>query len=97
VPDGHILITEHFDKPGMIGKIGTVLGERGINIAATAVGRAPDHEQNGSQAGLRSSPAGGGTGRLAVMVVTTDSPVPEDVIREIVSIEGFHDGRAVTL
>jgi hypothetical protein len=31
------------------------------------------------------------------MVVTTDSPVPDEVIAKIVSIEGFQDGRAVTL
>jgi hypothetical protein len=31
------------------------------------------------------------------MVVTVDSPVPDEVIREIVSFEGFQDGRAVTL
>jgi hypothetical protein len=29
--------------------------------------------------------------------VTVDSPVPDEVIREIVSFEGFQDGRAVTL
>jgi D-3-phosphoglycerate dehydrogenase len=85
----HMAIFRYSDLPGMIGKIGTVLGEHGINIAATAVGREPDHE--------RGSPAGGGSGRLAVMVVTTDSPVPSEVIDKIVSIEGFQDGRAVTL
>jgi D-3-phosphoglycerate dehydrogenase len=85
----HMAIFRYSDVPGMIGKIGTVLGEHGINIAATAVGREPDHEPG--------SPAGGGTGRLAVMVVTTDSPVPDEVIAKIVSIEGFQDGRAVTL
>jgi D-3-phosphoglycerate dehydrogenase len=85
----HMAIFRYSDLPGMIGKIGTVLGEHGINIAATAVGREPDHE--------RESPAGGGTGRPAVMVVTTDSPVPDEVIAKIVSIEGFQDGRSVTL
>ena len=37
-------IFRYSDLPGMIGKIGTVLGEHGVNIAATAVGREPDHE-----------------------------------------------------
>ena len=82
-------IFRYSDLPGMIGKIGTVFGEHGVNIASTAVGREPDHEPG--------SPAGGGTGRLAVMVVTTDSPVPDDVLDEILSLEGFQDGRAVTL
>jgi D-3-phosphoglycerate dehydrogenase / 2-oxoglutarate reductase len=85
----NLAIFRYSDVPGMIGKVGTVLGEHGINIASTAVGRAPDHEPD--------APAGGGTGRLAVMVVTVDSPVPADVIGEIAAIEGFESGRAVTL
>jgi D-3-phosphoglycerate dehydrogenase len=85
----HLAVFRYSDVPGMIGKIGTVLGEHGINVASTAVGREPDHEPD--------SPAGGGSGRYAVMVVTVDSPVPDEVIREIVSFEGFQDGRAVTL
>jgi D-3-phosphoglycerate dehydrogenase len=85
----HLAIFRYSDVPGMIGKVGTVLGEHGINIASTAVGRAPDHEPD--------APAGGGSGRLAVMVVTVDSPVPAEVIGAITAIEGFEGGRAVTL
>jgi D-3-phosphoglycerate dehydrogenase / 2-oxoglutarate reductase len=85
----HLAVFRYSDVPGMIGKIGTVLGEHGINVASTAVGREPDHEPD--------SPAGGGSGRHAVMVVTVDSPIPDEVIRAIVSFEGFLDGRAVTL
>jgi D-3-phosphoglycerate dehydrogenase len=85
----HMAIFRYSDLPGMIGKIGSIFGDHGLNIASTAVGREPDHEPG--------SPAGGGTGRLAVMIVTTDQPVPENVIAQIVSLEGFHDGRAVTL
>jgi D-3-phosphoglycerate dehydrogenase len=33
----------------------------------------------------------------AVMVVTTDRPVPDDLLREIRSSDGFHDGRAISL
>jgi len=85
----HLAIFRYSDLPGMIGKVGTVLGEHGINIASTAVGRVPDHEPG--------SPAGGGTGRHAVMVVTVDSPVPAEVIDAITALEGFESGRAVTL
>jgi D-3-phosphoglycerate dehydrogenase len=85
----HVAIFRYSDVPGMIGRVGTVLGEHGINIASTAVGREPDHEPD--------SPAGGGSGRLAVMVVTVDSPVPENVIAAILALEGFQSGRAVTL
>ncbi len=38
-PKGNILIVRHEDKPGMIGKIATILGENGINIATMQVGR----------------------------------------------------------
>jgi D-3-phosphoglycerate dehydrogenase len=85
----HMAIFRYSDVPGMIGKVGTVFGEHGLNIASTAVGREPDHEPD--------KPAGGGSGRLAVMVVTTDSPVPDSVIAQILAIDGFQSGRAVTL
>jgi hypothetical protein len=66
-----------------------VFGEHGLNIASTAVGREPDHEPG--------QPAGGGTGRLAVMVVTADSPVSNEVLDAILALDGFQDARAVTL
>ena len=31
------------------------------------------------------------------MVVTTDAPVPPEVIEEILGLDGFQDGRAVVL
>ena len=31
------------------------------------------------------------------MVVTVDSPIPREVLDDILSLEGFQDGRAVTL
>lgn len=40
VPHGHMIVTEHTDRPGIIGKVGTLLGEAGINIAGMHVGRA---------------------------------------------------------
>jgi len=39
VPEGTLLVGPHIDKPGIIGKVGTILGNRGINIAAMHVGR----------------------------------------------------------
>lgn len=38
-PAKHMLIVPHSDKPGMIGHIGTVLGEYQINVAGMQVGR----------------------------------------------------------
>ncbi len=39
VPQKHTLFIRNEDRPGMIGKIGTILGEHGINIGNMAVGR----------------------------------------------------------
>jgi len=38
-PAEHMLIVPHIDKPGIIGKVGTIIGECGINIAGMQVGR----------------------------------------------------------
>jgi len=38
-PIGSVLVVEHLDKPGVIGKIGQVLGSNSINIGAMQVGR----------------------------------------------------------
>lgn len=38
-PTPHLIVSHHQDRPGVIGKFGTVLGSHGINIAAMQVGR----------------------------------------------------------
>jgi D-3-phosphoglycerate dehydrogenase / 2-oxoglutarate reductase len=61
-----------------------VFGQHGLNIVSAAVGRQPDGDHFGE-------------GALAAMAITTDRPVPSEVIDEIVASEGFVDGRAVAL
>jgi D-3-phosphoglycerate dehydrogenase len=39
VPDGDMLVLMNNDKPGVIGGIGTLLGQNGINIARMQFGR----------------------------------------------------------
>jgi D-3-phosphoglycerate dehydrogenase len=39
MPEGKLLLTKNIDKPGMVGKIGTVLGQNNINIARMDLGR----------------------------------------------------------
>ena len=39
IPEGSLLITRHDDVPGMIGRVGTVLGEAGVNISTMQVSR----------------------------------------------------------
>ncbi|RAL22661.1 phosphoglycerate dehydrogenase [Thermoflavimicrobium daqui] len=45
-PDGHLLFIQHQDRPGAIGRVGSVLGKYDINIATMQVGR----EEIGGQA-----------------------------------------------
>src|SRR5215510_3823446 len=39
IPRGHMLVMHNQDVPGVIGRIGTILGDRGINISAFHLGR----------------------------------------------------------
>jgi D-3-phosphoglycerate dehydrogenase len=80
--DEHLSLFRYSDVPGMIGRVGTCIGEAGINIVSAAVGRRDE--------------TAGADGE-AVMVVTTDAPVPADVIERIVGLDGFVDGRTITL
>ena len=38
-PEGHLLVFTNVDRPGVVGFIGTILGENKINIAQFQVGR----------------------------------------------------------
>jgi D-3-phosphoglycerate dehydrogenase / 2-oxoglutarate reductase len=82
--EDYITLFLYRDLPGMIGRVGTVFGEYGINIVSAAVGRQP---------GVPSDDDSG----LAAMAITTDIAVPRDVVDQIASSEGFEAGRSVTL
>jgi D-3-phosphoglycerate dehydrogenase len=38
-PHGVILVLENTDRPGMVGRIGTLLGQHGVNIATMSLSR----------------------------------------------------------
>jgi D-3-phosphoglycerate dehydrogenase / 2-oxoglutarate reductase len=82
IDEGHLALFRYQDVPGMVGRVGTAFGAHGVNISAAAVGR---------------QPPGTGGSDLAVMAITTDSPIPQAVIDEIVASDGFIAGRAVAL
>lgn len=42
VPADHALVFTYADEPGQVGRIGTVLGEAGINISTMAIGKRAD-------------------------------------------------------
>jgi len=39
IPEGNLIIMDHTDQPGIIGKMGSVLGNANVNIATMQVGR----------------------------------------------------------
>jgi D-3-phosphoglycerate dehydrogenase len=44
IPEGHILVFTNRDTPGVIGRVGTILGNNGINIAGIQLGRTAPKE-----------------------------------------------------
>ncbi len=76
-----LAIFRYRDKPGRIGRVGTLLGQAGVNINSAAVGHHGEAEEP----------------EEAVMIVTTDAPVSRDVVDEIASEDGFTAGRTITL
>ncbi len=82
--EGNITLFRYRDVPGMIGRVGTVFGQHGVNIVSAAVGRQPDGDTADELP-------------LAAMTITTDVPVPRSVVEEIAAGDGFVAGHTVTL
>jgi D-3-phosphoglycerate dehydrogenase len=80
----HITLFRYRDQPGMLGRAGTIFGRHGVNIISAAVGRLPDERQNSE-------------GHLAAMAITTSAPVPDEVVEQIASSDGFFAGETVPL
>ena len=79
--EGNLLVCRNLDVPGVIGKIGTILGEHGVNIANFALGR----ERGGAQ------PV------KALALVQVDAPVNEKVLAALSTIEALLEARPVSL
>jgi D-3-phosphoglycerate dehydrogenase / 2-oxoglutarate reductase len=79
--EGNLLFCRNWDVPGVIGRIGTILGEQGVNIANFALGR----ERTGPK------PV------KALAVVQVDAPVSETVLEALRTIEPLLEARLVKL
>lgn len=44
IPEGYVIVSRHLDKPGVIGRVSTLLGKSNINIAGMQVGRVQGKE-----------------------------------------------------
>ncbi len=76
-PSEHLLVVRNADQPGMIGKVGTIVGEAGVNIDDMAVGSSPEGEK-------------------ALMVLATDSAVPQEVVEQLRATDGVVSVAAVS-
>jgi D-3-phosphoglycerate dehydrogenase / 2-oxoglutarate reductase len=79
--EGTLLVCRNLDVPGVIGKIGTILGEYGVNIGNFALGR----DRSGAK------PV------HALAVVQVDPPVPAAVLEALLEIEALLEVRLVKL
>jgi D-3-phosphoglycerate dehydrogenase len=79
--EGNLLVCRNIDVPGVIGKIGTILGQHGVNIANFALGR----ERSGAR------PV------KALAVVQVDAPVPAEVLDSLTAIEAILEAKPVEL
>jgi D-3-phosphoglycerate dehydrogenase / 2-oxoglutarate reductase len=79
--EGNLLVCRNLDVPGVIGKIGTILGEHGVNIANFALGR----ERSGAK------PV------KALAVVQVDAPVTDTVLEALHTIEALLEAKLVQL
>jgi D-3-phosphoglycerate dehydrogenase len=73
-----MLFAVNDDRPGMIGRLGTILGEARVNIANMAVSRNRPRAR-------------------ALMVLTVDDPIPDDVLDRLRAEPGFADIRFIVL
>ena len=78
----YLTLFRYRNVPGIIGQIGMTFGAQGINIGSAAVGHTPPSAEGD---------------RPAVMIVTTDSQVPQPLIDELLRSENFIDARTVAL
>ena len=83
--EGTLVVCRNLDVPGVIGRIGTILGQQGVNIANFALGRER----------LGAGPAGQPVKALAVVQV--DEPVSESVLEALKVIEALLEAKLVKL
>ncbi len=92
----NLIYLRNRDVPGVIGKIGTILGENKINIANFSLGRA-ENATRAAGATASQAPEAHGTGGEAVCVVHVDSRVPDAVLQKLRGVTAIKIARAIRL
>jgi len=75
-PAPFMVVVRNDDRPGVIGTIGTIIGNAGVSISSMAVGPSA-------------------TGHTALMVLTTDQLVDEDILQQLRASAGISDVHTV--
>lgn len=75
-PARYLLVVRNDDRPGVIGGVGTILGDAGLNIQNMAIGQSPH-------------------GDTALMILSTEQPVPVEVREQLLAAAGVLDVHAV--
>lgn len=78
LPEGNLLVVKHMDRPGVIGRVGKILGDHEVNIATMQVGR---------------KEAGG----EAIMVLSSDKPLTDDLLKNLSENGDIVTVRRITL
>ena len=82
--ESNLIYMRNADVPGVIGRVGTILGEHKINIANFSLGRRTEEEV-------------GGQPREAIAVVHVDGNVPSAVIEELKKSPAVRQAKAIRL
>src|SRR5882762_11079058 len=80
----NLIYLRNRDVPGVIGKVGTILGEHKINIANFSLGRRAANGESAAQP-------------EAIAVVHIDGRVPEEVLKKLRKIPAVQQAKAVRL
>ena len=67
VPEGHMVLVQNRDQPGVIGTVGTSFGDAGVNIADMVISR--EFNKDGTA--------------TALMMIKTDSPPPDALLNRL--------------
>ncbi|OFW34972.1 MAG: hypothetical protein A3J28_18515 [Acidobacteria bacterium RIFCSPLOWO2_12_FULL_60_22] len=84
--EGNLVVLKNLDVPGVVGKIGAILGRNRINIANFSLGRERPSRGKGAKGPVE-----------AVAVVQVDEKIPPTVLKQLARASAMRFVRAVKL
>ncbi len=81
IPEGPLLVTFHNDEPGVVGKLGTVIGDLGCNISRMQIGQ--------------SVQPGAAAGTTALGVLNLEGDVPDELVQQVQAIDAVQAAKLV--